>query len=86
MIKSASLLLLTLAGICFAAESKPLSGSRPNIILILTDDQGMGDLSCTGNPYLKTPHLDRLHAKSTRFTDFQVSPTCSPTRAASESR
>ena len=82
MIKSASLLLLTLAGICFAAESKPLSGSRPNIILILTDDQGMGDLSCTGNPYLKTPHLDRLHAKSTRFTDFQVSPTCSPTRAA----
>ena len=65
-----------------SAEAKPLSGSRPNIILILTDDQGMGDLSCMGNPYLKTPHLDRLHAQGTRFTDFQVSPTCSPTRAA----
>lgn len=62
--------------------AKPLSGSRPNIILILTDDQGMGDLSCTGNPYLKTPNIDRLQARSTRFTDFQVSPTCSPTRAA----
>jgi len=65
-----------------SAEAKPLSGSRPNIILIITDDQGMGDLSCMGNPYLKTPHLDRLHAQGARFTDFQVSPTCSPTRAA----
>jgi arylsulfatase A-like enzyme len=64
------------------SPEKNLSGSRPNIILIMTDDQGMGDLSCTGNPYLQTPHLDRLHARSTRFTDFQVSPTCSPTRAA----
>jgi len=62
--------------------AKPLSGSRPNIILIITDDQGMGDLSCTGNPYLKTPNLDRLHAQGTRFTDFHVSPACSPTRAA----
>lgn len=65
-----------------AVGTKPLSGSRPNIILIITDDQGMGDLSCTGNPYLKTPHLDRLHAQGARFTDFHVSPTCSPTRAA----
>lgn len=65
-----------------SAAAKSLSGSRPNIILILTDDQGMGDLSCMGNPYLKTPHLDRLHAQGARFTDFHVSPTCSPTRAA----
>lgn len=64
------------------AKAGALSGSRPNIILILTDDQGMGDLSCMGNPVLKTPHLDQLHARSTRFTDFQVSPTCSPTRGA----
>ena len=64
-----------------AAEAE-LSGSRPNIILVLTDDQGMGDLSCMGNAILKTPHLDRFHAQSTRFTDFQVSPTCAPTRAA----
>lgn len=63
-----------------SAES--LSGSRPNIILVMTDDQGMGDLSCLGNPVLRTPNLDRFHAISTRFTDFHVSPTCAPTRSA----
>ncbi|GBD36444.1 Arylsulfatase [bacterium HR36] len=55
---------------------------RPNIILILTDDQGYGDLSCHGNPVLRTANLDRLHSESVRFTNFHVSPTCSPTRAA----
>jgi hypothetical protein len=59
-----------------------LAGTRPNIILIMTDDQGKGDLSCLGNTVLKTPHLDRLHSLSTRFTDFHVSPTCAPTRSA----
>jgi arylsulfatase len=60
----------------------PLAGSRPNIILVMTDDQGYGDLGCHGHPFLKTPNLDSLHAQSTRFTDFHVSPTCAPTRAA----
>ena len=55
---------------------------KPNIILVITDDQGMGDLSCMGNEVLRTPHLDSFYRKSTRFTDFQVSPTCAPTRAA----
>lgn len=55
---------------------------RPNVILIMTDDQGYGDLSCQGNPVLKTPHLDKMHAESVRFTDFHVSPFCTPTRAA----
>ncbi len=59
-----------------------LIGSRPNIILVMTDDQGMGDLSCLGNPVLRTPNLDRFYGLSTRFTDFHVSPTCAPTRAA----
>jgi arylsulfatase len=63
-------------------EARGLAGSRPNIILIMTDDQGKGDLSCLGNTVLKTPHLDRLYNLSTRFTDFHVSPTCSPTRSA----
>lgn len=57
-------------------------GTRPNIIVIITDDQGYGDFSCTGNPILKTPHMDRLHDEGVRFTDFHVSPTCSPTRSA----
>ena len=58
------------------------TGGKANVIIVLTDDQGYGDLSCHGNPYLKTPHLDRLHAESVRFTDFHVSPYCTPTRAA----
>jgi arylsulfatase A-like enzyme len=57
-------------------------GRRPNVVFILTDDQGYGDLGCHGNQYIKTPHLDRLHAESVRLTNFHVSPTCSPTRAA----
>ncbi|MDE0183670.1 MAG: arylsulfatase [Caldilineaceae bacterium] len=58
----------------------PNSPSRPNIIFVLTDDQGYGDLSCLGNPILKTPALDRLHADSVRLTDFHVAPVCTPTR------
>lgn len=58
------------------------AASRPNVILVMTDDQGYGDLSCHGNPVLKTPNLDRLHRDSVRLTDFHVSPFCTPTRAA----
>jgi len=60
----------------------PLAGRRPNIVLILTDDQGYGDVGRHGHPFLKTPNLDRMHDESLRFTDFQVSPYCVPTRAA----
>ncbi|MDP6116560.1 MAG: sulfatase-like hydrolase/transferase, partial [Planctomycetota bacterium] len=73
-------LLLFLCLPNFHAES--LKGSRPNIVFLLTDDQGYGDMSCHGSPDVKTPFLDQLHAEGTRFTDFQVSPTCSPTRSA----
>src|SRR5215510_2865733 len=65
-----------------AEPSASLQARRPNIIFVLTDDQGYGDLSCHGNPILKTPNLDRLFAEGVRFTDFHVSPTCSPTRSA----
>jgi len=54
--------------------------SRPNVVLVMTDDQGYGDLSCHGNPILKTPNLDKLYAESTRFTDYHVAPMCTPTR------
>jgi arylsulfatase A-like enzyme len=61
----------------------PLAAAgKPNVILILTDDQGYGDIAAHGNPILKTPHLDKLHAESARLTDFHVDPTCAPTRAA----
>jgi len=65
-----------------STESKSLTGSRPNIILVMTDDQGMGDLSCMGNEVLKTPHIDQFYEESTRFSEFHVSPTCAPTRSA----
>ncbi len=55
---------------------------RPNVVLILTDDQGYGDLNCHGNPIVRTPNLDKLHKQSSRFTNFHVDPTCSPTRSA----
>jgi arylsulfatase len=59
-----------------------LNDTRPNIVFILADDLGMGDLACMGNPDVQTPNIDALYAKSTRLTDFHVSPTCSPSRAA----
>ncbi len=82
----ARLLLPVITGLFFVTPQSyakaTLKGSRPNIILIMTDDQGMGDLSCMGNKVLRTPNLDRLYKSSTRFTDFHVSPTCAPTRSA----
>ena len=64
------------------AQAATLKGKRPNIILVMTDDQGLGDLSCMGNKDLRTPNIDQLYQLSTRFTDFHVSPTCAPTRSA----
>ena len=61
-------------------EAKENDYARPNVILILTDDQGYGDFSVHGNPVLQTPVLDRLHGQSIRFTDFHVAPMCTPTR------
>jgi arylsulfatase A-like enzyme len=69
------MVIATLPSIAPAAE-------RPNIVLIMTDDQGYGDLGHTGNPIIKTPHIDQLAAESSNLTDFHVAPTCSPTRAA----
>jgi arylsulfatase A-like enzyme len=60
----------------------PIEAARPNVVIVITDDQGYGDLSCHGNPVLKTPQIDALHAESVRLTDYHVSPTCSPTRSA----
>jgi arylsulfatase A-like enzyme len=68
--------------ISLMADGNDLTGGKPNIIFVLTDDQGYGDLGCHGHPFLKTPNIDELYTQSTRFTDFQASPTCAPTRAA----
>ena len=75
----ALLAILALASGAPARAAAP-AASRPNILFILTDDQGMGDFSCYGNPVLKTPNLDRLHGQSVRFSDFHSTPMCTPTR------
>ncbi|MDA0990577.1 MAG: arylsulfatase [Verrucomicrobia bacterium] len=62
-------------------STPPDRSAKPNIVFVLTDDQGYGDLGCHGNPVLKTPNLDALHAESIRFTNFHVGPTCAPTRS-----
>jgi arylsulfatase len=56
--------------------------TSPNIIIIITDDQGYGDFGFTGNPHVKTPVLDRLAKESIRFNNFYVSPVCAPTRSS----
>lgn len=55
---------------------------KPNVILVLTDDQGYGDMACHGNSAIATPHLDRLHGEGVRLTDYHVDPMCAPSRAA----
>lgn len=75
-----SLIFVLLIGSCELSEEK--NKQLPNVILILTDDQGIGDLSCHGNPWLKTPNLDDFYEEAVRMTDFHVSPLCTPTRAA----
>lgn len=72
---------LTLLGVAALLPSLP-AAAQPNIVLVMPDDMGWGDLGVHGHPLIKTPHLDRFHGESVRFTDFHVSPTCSPTRAA----
>ena len=64
------------------ADNDRANRPQPNVVLIMTDDQGYGDLSCHGNPILQTPHLDAFYRESVRLTNFHVDPTCSPTRAA----
>lgn len=54
--------------------------ARPNVILIMTDDQGYGDIAAHGNPVVQTPSMDRLHAEGVRLTDYHVTPVCTPTR------
>src|SRR3954470_3866626 len=77
-----SLFNILFTAIVFSAYAEPLAGKRPNVLFILTDDQGYGDVSAHGNPVLKTPNYDRLRSQSRCFTDFMVSPTCAPTRSA----
>ena len=82
----ASRLLLLFCAIAFPPSAlraeNSLVGSKPNIVLVITDDQGYAPIGRHGHPWIETPHLDALFDTSTRLTRFLVSPTCSPTRSA----
>lgn len=67
---------------CRPMEAHAATERPPNIIVVMTDDQGYGDIGAHGNSMIRTPNLDRLHGESVRLADFHVDPTCSPTRAA----
>ncbi len=75
---------LALLGMLAACQQSDTVSQRrkPNVILILADDQGYGDMSCSGNPWLKTPHIDELYNTGVVFQNYHVDPTCAPTRAA----
>ncbi|WP_372949111.1 arylsulfatase [Mariniphaga sp.] len=76
--------ILALSAFTIAASmlSSAQKTRQPNVVLIITDDQGYGDLGYTGNPHVKTPVLDNFARESIRFNQFYVSPVCAPTRAS----
>ena len=74
--------LVALLAVHVSVARAGIADSRPNIVLVVSDDQGYGDLGRHGNPLVRTPNLDRMYDQSVRFADFHVSPTCAPTRAS----
>ena len=75
-------LLLSLWFLSIMAASAQAAPARPNVLIVITDDQGYGDLGYHGNPIIKTPNLDKFAAQSVRMQNFYVCPVCSPTRSS----
>ena len=75
-------MLVLLAALLATVAAQPETPARPNVIVIMTDDQGYGDFGFAGNPVIRTPNLDRLAAESARVERFYVCPVCAPTRAS----
>src|SRR5262245_38764239 len=81
MITRVFLAALMIATLTSAADAQG-KAKKPNVILIITDDQGHGDVGFHGNPVIKTPNLDKFAKQSLRMKNFYVSPVCSPTRSS----
>src|SRR5258705_13924362 len=86
MPRHSSILFVTvvLAGLAISVtgHSQPATPQRPNVVLIITDDVGYGDIGSYGAPDIRTPNIDRLAKEGVRLTDFYAAPQCTPTRAA----
>ena len=80
--RNLALILLAAAWLGCGGEAPPPEAPRPNIVLVMTDDQGWAQLGMRGDDALRTPHLDKLAAESVELTRFYVSPVCAPTRAS----
>jgi arylsulfatase A-like enzyme len=78
MVAGAAILSLLAGNVVVAADA----ARRPNVVLIMTDDQGFGDFACQGNPVIRTPRMDRLAREGVELQNFYVSPVCTPTRAS----
>lgn len=74
--------MLSLVTSSAVAQTGSQEANRPNIVFVITDDQGFADMSCHGHPLVKTPNLDHLRSQCLSFTSFHASPTCAPTRSA----
>ena len=79
----ASRLIIAASSVVGSILAGPADARPPNVVIIFTDDQGYGDLSCYGHPTIHTPHIDRMAAEGMKLTQFYVAaPLCSPSRAA----
>jgi len=79
--KKALLFILLCCNCCVGVFNLTAQDRKPNIVILLSDDQGWGDLGFTGNKTVATPHIDRLFSEGVRFNRFYVNAVCSPTRA-----
>ena len=80
--KQRYLILTTLAAVAVAPAAFSREERKPNVVIVITDDQGYGDLAFTGNPAIRTPTLDKLRSQGILLNNFHVDPTCAPTRSA----
>lgn len=81
MQRTLSALLLLASWFSFTVGAQAAGSAKPNVVIVVTDDQGFAELGVTGNPVIRTPHIDRFAAQSASLTNFNVMPVCSPTRA-----